>query len=88
MSNLPDCALVRSYVLNNLEEGPARVVDLIRRGKDEFGFSHTEILAAADHFGVVTRVHKGKIYWARPANLFGIWWGLSRDPQRISERCG
>ena len=80
MSGFPHCALVRSYVLNNLENGPARVADLIRRGQAEFGFSHSEIEAAAKHFAVVTRVKKGEIYWMRPANLIAIWWGLGRDP--------
>lgn len=63
------------------------MVDLIRRGKAEFGFSHIDILVAAEHFGVVTRIHNGKMYWLRPANLFGIWWGLSRDPNQSTERC-
>ena len=86
MPKLPDCALVRSYVLNNLEEGPVRVVDLMRRGKDEFGFSHTEILAAAEHFGVVTRVHKGKIYWSLPANPLWHLVGLQPRPRSLTER--
>ena len=80
MSRFPHCALVRSYVLNNLENGPARMADLVRRGQAEFGFSHSEIEAAAQHFAVVTRVKKGEIYWMRPANLIAIWWGLGRDP--------
>ena len=42
MSRFPHCALVRSYVLNNLENGPARVADLVRRGRAEFGFSLTK----------------------------------------------
>lgn len=90
MCMLPDGALVHGYVLNNLEDGLARVVDLIRRGKAEFGFSHLEILAAAEHFGVVTQIHKDKMYWMSPANLFGIWWGLRRDanfsPDAASQR--
>jgi hypothetical protein len=80
MSRIPHCALVRSYVLNNLENGPARVAELVQRGKAEFGFSHGEIEAAARHFAVVTQVKKGEIYWMRPTNLFAIWWGLSRNP--------
>ena len=80
MSRLPHCALVRGYVLNNLENGPARVADVVRCGQAEFGFSHEEIEAAAKHFAVVTHVKRGKIYWIRPANLFAIWWGLGRDP--------
>jgi hypothetical protein len=81
MSRFPHCALVRSYVLNNLESGPARVADLVKRGQAEFNFSHAEIEAAAKHFAVVTQVKKGEIYWMRPANLFAIWWGLGRDPK-------
>ena len=80
MNRFPHCALVRSYVLNNLENGPARVADLVRRGQAEFGFSHNEIEDAAKHFAVVTRVKKGEMYWMRPANLIAIWWGLGRDP--------
>lgn len=80
MSKVPHCALVRGYVLNNLEDGPVRVADLVQRGKAEFGFSHAEIEAAAKHFGVETRLEKGRIYWMRPANLFAIWWGLRREP--------
>ena len=76
VSRFPSCALVRSYVLNNLEKGPARVADLIRHGEAEFGFSYEEIESAAKHFGVVTQVTKGEIYWMRPANLFAIWWGF------------
>lgn len=83
MSRLPHYALVRSYVLNNLENGPARVADLVRRGQAEFGFSQGEIEAAAKHFAVVTRVKKGQIYWMRPANLFAIWWGLARNPDHF-----
>ena len=83
MPRLPKSALVRSYVLNSLENGPARVADLVRRGHTEFGFSHGEIEAAAQHFAIVTQVKKGKIYWIRPANLFAIWWGLGRNPNRI-----
>jgi hypothetical protein len=80
MRRVSHCALVRSYVLNNLENGPARVADLVRRGQAEFGFSHEEIESAAKHFAVVTQVRKGQIYWTRPANLFAIWWDLDRDP--------
>ena len=80
MSWFPRRALVHSYVLNNLESGPARVADLVKRGQAEFNFSHAEIEAAAKHFAVVTQVKKGEIYWMRPANLFAIWWGLGRDP--------
>ena len=80
MRRFPHRSLVRSYVLNNLENGPARVADLVRRGRAEFGFSHGEIEAAAKHFAVVTQVKKGEIYWMRPANLFAIWWGLGRNP--------
>jgi hypothetical protein len=80
MRRFSHCALVRSYVLNNLENGPAHVADLIQRGEAEFGFSHQEIESAAKHFAVVTQVKKGAIYWMRPANLFAIWWGSGRDP--------
>ena len=75
MSKLPHCALVRSYVLNSLENGPARVADLVQSGRAEFGFSYGELEAAAKHFAVITQVRKGQIYWTRPANLFAIWWG-------------
>ena len=75
MGGLSRLALVRSYVLNSLESGPARVADLIQRGGAEFGFSHREVEAAAEHFAVVTQVRQGQIYWMRPANLFAIWWG-------------
>jgi hypothetical protein len=80
MTRLPKSALVRSYVLNSLEDGPARVADLVQRGQAEFGFSHREIEAAARYFAVVTQVKGGKIYWMRPANLFAIWWGLDPNP--------
>lgn len=83
MPSLPKSALVRGYVLNSLENGPARVADLVQRGHAEFGFSHGEIEAAAQHFAVVTQVKKGKIYWMRPANLIAIWWGLDRIPNHI-----
>ena len=88
MSKLSHRALVRSYVLNNLETGPARVADLVRRGQAEFGFSHGEIEAAAKHFAVVTQVKKGEIYWMRPANLIAIWWGLGRDPRAFRRSAG
>jgi hypothetical protein len=80
MRRFPRRALVRSYVLNNLETGPVRVADLVRRGQAEFGFSYGEIEAAAKHFALVTQVKRGEIYWMRPANLFAIWWGLGRNP--------
>jgi len=83
MPRLPKSALVRGFVLNSLEDGPARVTDLVQRGHVEFGFSHVEIEAAAQHFAVVTQVKKGKIYWMRPANLVAIWWGLDRNPNRV-----
>ena len=83
MPSLPKSALVRGYVLNSLENGPARVADLVQRGHAEFGFSHGEIEAAAQHFAVVTQVKKGEIYWMRPANLIAIWWGLDRIPNHI-----
>jgi hypothetical protein len=82
MRRLPRRALVRSYVLNNLENGSARVADLVQRGQAEFGFSHREIEAAAKHFAVITQVKKGQIYWTRPTNLFAIWWGLGRHDTR------
>jgi hypothetical protein len=82
MRRFPRRALVRSYVLNNLEIGSARVIDLVQRGQAEFGFSHREIEAAAKHFAVVTQVKKGEIYWARPTNLFAIWWGLGHGTRR------
>ncbi len=75
MGGLSRLALVRSYVLNSLENGPARVAILVQRGEAEFGFSHREVEAAAKHFAVVTQVRQGQIYWMRPANLFAIWWG-------------
>jgi hypothetical protein len=80
MRRVPHSALVRSYVLNNLENGPARVADLVRRGEAEFGFSYGEIESAAKHFAVVTQVKKGQISWRRPTNLFAIWWALDRAP--------
>ena len=83
MSRLPHCALVRSYVLNSLKNGPARVADLVKRGGAEFGFSHGEVEAAAKHFAVITQVRKGQIYWMRPANLFAIWWGLGPNPKLV-----
>jgi hypothetical protein len=83
MSRLPHCALVRSYVLDSLENGPAHVADLVQRGRAEFGFSHAEIEAAAKHFAVITQVKKGQIYWMRPSNLFAIWWGLGPNPKLI-----
>jgi hypothetical protein len=83
MSRLPHCTLVRGYVLNSLENGPARVADLVQRGRVEFGFSHGEVEAAAKHFAVITQVKKGQIYWMRPANLFAIWWGLGPNPKLI-----
>ena len=83
MSKLPKSALVRGYVLNSLEVGPARVADLVRHGHAEFGFSHAEIEAAAQHFAVATQVKNGEIYWMRPANLTAIWWGLDRNPSRF-----
>jgi hypothetical protein len=83
MPRLPKSALVRGFVLNSLENGPARVTDLVQRGHVEFGFSHVEIEAAAQHFAVVTQVKKGKIYWMRPANLVAIWWGLDRNPNQV-----
>jgi hypothetical protein len=49
MGELSRLALVRSYVLNSLENGPARVADLVQRGGAEFGFSHHEVEAAAKH---------------------------------------
>lgn len=82
MNKLPHCALVRSYVLNSLENGAARVADLVQRGRAEFGFSYGEVEAAAKHFAVITQVKKGQIYWVRPANLFAIWWGLGPNPKR------
>ena len=42
MSSVSDCAWVRGYVLNSLEDGPVRVADLIRFGEAEFGFSRGE----------------------------------------------
>lgn len=82
MSKLPRCALVRSYVLNNLENGSARVADLVQSGRAEFGFSYGELEAAAKHFAVITQVRKGQIFWTRPANLFAIWWGKSKARSR------
>jgi hypothetical protein len=38
MSSVPDCAWVRSYVLNSLEDGPVRVADLIRFGEADSDF--------------------------------------------------
>ena len=43
MGGIPDCAWVRGYVLNNLQDGPVSVADLIRFGEAEFGFSRAEI---------------------------------------------
>ena len=83
VSRLPHCALVRSYVLNSLENGSARVADLVQSGRAEFGFSYGELEAAAKHFGVITQVKKGQIYWTRPANLFAIWWGLGPNPKLV-----
>ena len=79
MSSVPDCAWVRSYVLNNLQDGPVSVAYLIRFGEAEFGFSRAEIQAAGEHFAVVGEDRDGELYWMRPANLFAIWWGIHRD---------
>jgi hypothetical protein len=80
MSKAPRCAWVRGFVLNSLENGPVRVVDLIRIGAAEFGFAHGEILAAGKHFGVIVQERDNELYWARPANLFAIWWGERSAP--------
>jgi hypothetical protein len=82
MRRLSRCALVRSYVLNNLENGPARVADVVRRGHAEFDFSYGEIESAAKHFAVVTHIKRGRMYWMRPTNLFAIWWVLDRTPNQ------
>jgi hypothetical protein len=79
MSSVPDCAWVRGYVLNNLQDGPVRVADLIWFGEAEFGFSRGEIQAAGEHFAVIAQDRDGELYWMRPANLFAIWWGVHRD---------
>jgi len=79
MSGVPDCAWVRAYVLNNLQDGPVRFADLISLGKAEFGFSRGEIRAAGDHFAVIAQDRDGELYWMRPANLCAIWWGAHRD---------
>ena len=83
VSRLPHCALVRSYVLNSLENGSARVADLVQSGRAEFGFSYGELEAAARHFAVITQVRKGQIYWTRPANLLAIWWGFGPNPKLV-----
>jgi len=62
-----------------LQDGPVSVVDLIRSGEAEFGFSPAEIQAAGEHFAVIGEDRDGELYWMRPANLFAIWWGLPRD---------
>jgi hypothetical protein len=77
--SVPDCAWVRGYVLNNLQDGPVSVADLIRFGEAEFGFSRAEIQAAGERFAVIGEDRDGERYWMRPANLFAIWWGLHRD---------
>lgn len=82
MSSGPNCAWVRGYVLNSLEDGPVRVADLVRLGETEFGFSRGEIQAAGQHFAVIAQDRDGELYWLRPANLFAIWWGL-----REAETC-
>jgi hypothetical protein len=79
VSSVPDCAWVRGYVLNKLQDGPVSVADLIRFGEDEFGFSRAEIQAAGEHFAVIGENRDGELYWMRPANLFAIWWGVHRD---------
>jgi hypothetical protein len=79
VSSVPDCAWVRGYVLNKLQDGPVRVADLIRLAEAEFGFSPAEIHAAGEHFAVIGEDRDGELYWVRPANLFAIWWGLQRD---------
>ena len=86
MRSVPHCTLVRSYVLNNLRNGPARVAYLVRRGQAEFGFSRGEIESAAKHFAVVTQVKRGQKYRIRPTNLFAIWWGLDRAPDLVAEQ--
>ena len=88
MSSVPDCAWVRAYVLNSLEDGPVRVADLIRFGETEFGFSRGEIQAAGQHFAVIAQDRDGELYWTRPANLFAIWWGLRPDAARLEMRTG
>lgn len=74
MNKISHSVWVRAYVLNHLETGPIRVSDLIRLGADEFGFTSKDIVEAGQHFGVAARVVDGQLYWARPANLFAIWW--------------
>ena len=64
MSSVPDCAWVRGYVLNSLEDGPVRVADLIRFGETEFGFSRGEIQAAGQHFAVIAQDRDGELYWS------------------------
>lgn len=85
MSSVPDCALVRGYVLNNLEHGAVRVADLIWIGAAEFGFTYGEIEAAGEHFGVISVEREGELFWMRPANLFAIWWAARPAPSY--ERC-
>lgn len=74
MMEIPASAWVRGYVLNHLEDGPIRMADLVRLGAIEFGFTEQEIEAAGKHFAVTQHMVGGELWWARPGNLFAIWW--------------
>ena len=84
MSSVPDCAWVRGYVLNKLQDGPVRVADLIRLAEAEFGFSPAEIHAAGEHFAVIDEHRDGELYWVRPANCSRFGGGCSETIRRES----
>jgi hypothetical protein len=83
MTRLPHCALVRSYVLNSLENGPARVADLVQRGRAEFGFSHREVEAAAKHFAVITR--RGRYIGGAPPICLPFGGGFGPNPKLVRD---
>jgi hypothetical protein len=73
MTYWPREILARGAVLNGLQHGPAKVVDLVESAAKEFALERREILVAGRLLCVIEERRRDGLWWTRP-NIVAIWW--------------
>jgi hypothetical protein len=73
-----------AFVLDYLRDGPARLDDLYRDARLQFGFDREDIAEAGTHLGILGKKLDGIPYVYRPHNVVAIWWGKRPRTYRLA----
>ena len=72
-----------AFVLDYLRDRPARLDDLYRDGRLQFGFDREDIADAGTHLGILGKKLDGVPYVYEPHNLVAIWWAKPATAPRF-----